>query len=157
MRVSVRQEGVRGDTRGLRRDAQRLLRHADLPEGELSVVLCDDPFIHALNRQWRGVDQPTDVLSFAMGEGEDAGLNPEVLGDLVISLDTAARQAAEVGHPLARELRVLLVHGFLHLLGYDHVDPADAVEMRGAEERLLVVLDEGGTGLVGRAMPEPPG
>lgn len=152
MPVSVRREGVRADVRRLRRDAERLLRHADLVGAELSVVLAGDPFVHALNRTWRGVDQPTDVLSFAMGEGADAEVNPELLGDIVISVETAARQAGEVGHPVERELRVLLVHGLLHLLGYDHQDPGDAAEMRGAEERLLAVLEEPGTGLVGRAM-----
>lgn len=157
MRVSVRREGVALDTRRLRRDAQRLLRHADLAGAELSIVVCGDPFIHQLNQAWRGVDQPTDVLSFAMGEGADADLNPDVLGDIVISLDTAGRQAADVGHALDRELRVLLVHGLLHLLGYDHLEPADAAEMQGAEERLLAVLEETGTGLVGRAAPEATG
>jgi probable rRNA maturation factor len=151
MPVSVRREGVTADVRRVRRDAERLLRHADLVGAELSVVLAGDPFVQALNREWRQKDEPTDVLSFAMGEGDHADVNPDVLGDIVISVDTATRQAAEVGHDLARELRVLLVHGFLHLLGYDHLDEADAIEMRGAEERLLAALDEGGVGLVGRA------
>jgi len=132
-------------------DATRLLAHADLAGAELSVVLCDDPFIQALNLQWRRLDQPTDVLSFAMGEGADADLNPDVLGDIVISMTTAARQAAEQGHALDVEVRVLLVHGFLHLLGYDHVDPDDAVEMREAEGRLLAMLGAGSTSLIARA------
>ncbi len=157
MSVSVRRAGTTADSSRLRRDAHRLLRHAELADAELSIVLGDDAFVHQLNLQWRGVDQPTDVLSFAMGEGADAELNPDVLGDIVISVDTATRQAAEVGHPLEQELRVLLVHGFLHLLGYDHLEPADAEEMRGAEERLLAVLDAGGTGLVARAMSAPLG
>jgi len=152
MPVSVRREGATLDTRGVRRDAQRLLAHAELRDAELSVVICNDSFIHRLNRDWRGVDSPTDVLAFAQGEGEDAGLHPEVLGDLVISADTATRQAAELAHPVARELRVLLVHGFLHLLGYDHSEAEEATEMRAAEERLLAALEDGGTGLVGRAL-----
>lgn len=153
--VEVRCEGLDAPTEAVARDAERLLAHADLAESELSVVLCDDPFIHALNLRWRGVDAPTDVLSFAMGEGEIAALHPEVLGDVVISLDTAARQAVEHGHPPAREVRVLLVHGFLHLLGYDHLEPDDAEEMRGAEGRLLAVLDDAGAGLVARAHDAP--
>lgn len=154
MPVDIRCEGADAPTDRVEADALSLLTRVDFAHGELSVVLCDDPFIHALNKQWRGVDSPTDVLSFAMGEGEDAGLNPEVIGDIVISLDTAARQAAEVGHPIEREVRVLLVHGLLHLLGYDHLEPDDAVEMAEAEAKLLAHLDSPGEGLVGRANRE---
>lgn len=153
MPVDARCEGVDHPLDELVADAERLLARVDFVDGELSLVVCDDAFIHALNREWRGVDSPTDVLSFAMHEGEDADLNPEVLGDIVISLPTAARQAAEVGHPVPREVRVLLVHGLLHLLGYDHVEPDDAVEMAEAEAKLLAALDAEGVGLVGRALP----
>ena len=117
---------------------------------ELSVLLCDDPFIQTLNATWRQKDEPTDVLSFAMGEGEDAGLNEDLLGDVVISVDTAARQAETEGHTLEAELRVLLVHGVLHLCGYDHIEPDDAVEMRAKEAECLAALG-GGRGLVARA------
>ncbi len=152
MPVTVSKEGVKHPTKPVAADARTLLKHLGLPKGELSIVLCDDTFIHDLNRQWRGKDAPTDVLSFAMGEGEDADLNPEILGDLVISLDTCARQAAELGHAPERELRVLLVHGLLHLLGYDHEEsPEEAVEMRAREAELLRVLGEDPVGLVERA------
>lgn len=149
-RVAIRREGTRHPTAGVRRDARRLLRalaerEPGLAEAELSVVLCDDPFIQDLNRAWRKVDAPTDVLSFPQDD-------PVTLGDVVISVDTAARQAAEQGHPLARELRVLLVHGLLHLLGHDHHTPAEAARMRAEEERLLAGLDGRGEGLVLRAM-----
>lgn len=154
--IDVRLEGGEWPTEDLLVDAHRLLDHADLANGELSLVLCDDAFIHDLNRTWRGVDAPTDVLSFAMGEGDDADLNPDVLGDLVISMDTAARQAAEHGHATAVEVRILLVHGFLHLLGYDHVEPDDATEMREAEARLLGMLGASSPSLIARAdTPDP--
>lgn len=149
--IDVRLEGGEWPSEAVEFDAGRLLAHADLAEGELSLVLCDDAFIHGLNREWREVDAPTDVLSFAMGEGEDADLNPDVLGDIVISMVTAARQAEEHGHALDVEVRILLVHGFLHLLGYDHIDPDDAVEMREAEGRLLAVLGAAPAGLIARA------
>jgi probable rRNA maturation factor len=84
-----------------------------------------------------------------MGEGEQIG-DEDVLGDIVISTETAARQAAGLGHTLEVELKVLLVHGLCHLLGYDHIEADDAVEMRALEAELLVVLG-GGTGLVERA------
>jgi probable rRNA maturation factor len=83
-------------------------------------LLCDDDTIHALNRDYRHKDKPTDVLAFAMREGEGGGLNPDLLGDVVISLDTARRQAIAGGRTIASEVTILLAHGLLHLLGYDH-------------------------------------
>lgn len=88
-------------------------------EFEVSVTICNDNYIHELNREYRGKDKPTDVLSFPMLEFD----SPEVttlLGDIIISADTAARQAEEYGNTLERELCFLSVHSSLHLLGYDH-------------------------------------
>lgn len=149
MGVSVRSEGVKHPTKALSADARVLLKHLKLKGSELSVLLCDDAFITDLNTRWRQKPEPTDVLSFAMGEGEQIG-DEDVLGDIVISTETAARQAAGLGHTLEVELKVLLVHGLCHLLGYDHIEADDAVEMRALEAELLVVLG-GGTGLVERA------
>ncbi|MDP2305333.1 MAG: rRNA maturation RNase YbeY [Pseudomonadota bacterium] len=150
MPVSVSKEGVKHPLRPVSADARALLKHLGMPKAELSILLCDDAFIRDLNAQWRQKDEPTDVLSFAMGEGEAAEVNPDLLGDIVISVETAARQGAALGLTLDQEVRVLLVHGLLHLLGYDHVDPADAPEMQAREAELLTVLG-GGTGLVDRA------
>lgn len=150
MPVSVSKEGVKHPLRPVSADARALLKHLGMPKAELSILLCDDAFIRDLNAQWRQKDEPTDVLSFAMGEGEAAEINPDLLGDIVISVETAARQGAALGLTLDQEVRVLLVHGLLHLLGYDHVDPADAPEMRAREAELLAVLGSG-TGLVERA------
>lgn len=143
-------------------DARVLFAAYGMPRGEVSVVLCGDAFIQTLNLRWRGLDAPTDVLSFSMREEREAGAggpvafrrDPDLLGDIVISVDTAARQATEVGHSLGEELRVLLVHGFLHLCGYDHVEPGDAEEMRAEEAAMLGRLrgEGAGEGLVGRAM-----
>lgn len=141
MEVDIRLEGTTWDPARVDADARRLLQMYDLPEAELSVVLCDDPFIHALNRQYRGKDAPTDVLSFAMREGEGADPDDPVLGDVIISLDTATRQAAERGHDVAREIRILLIHGVLHLLGWDHVEDAEAEEMEAEERDLLASLE----------------
>lgn len=88
-------------------------------EAELSVVLTDDDEIHQLNRDYRDRDRPTDVLSFAQREGEDV-FDDSLLGDVIISVPTAERQARERRHSLREELLELLVHGILHLLGYDH-------------------------------------
>ena len=111
---------------------------------EVSVVFCDDAYIRQLNRDYRGLDKATDVLSFALNEGEEPDVNDgpahHLLGDIIISLDTAARQAEDYGHTLERELAYLAIHGMLHLLGYDHMDEADQQEMRTEEEYVLTRL-----------------
>ena len=111
------------------------------PDAELSIVLTDDPTIHELNRTWRHKDKPTDVLSFSQIEGELIAGDDVVLGDVIISTDTAQRQADERGHSLDEELCRLLVHGTLHLLGHDHVHGgAQARRMKKEESRLLALL-----------------
>jgi probable rRNA maturation factor len=111
---------------------------------EVSVVLADDDYIHELNRQYRGKDCPTDVLSFALNEGEEPeiidGPEESLLGDIIISLETATRQAGKFGHSLERELAFLTVHGMLHLLGYDHEKAQEQCEMRQEEEYILSLL-----------------
>ena len=112
-------------------------------DAEVSVTLTDDAHIHVLNRAYRSVDRPTDVLSFALTESEEpeivGGRGDEVLGDLVISLERVAAQADEYGHSPLRELSFLTVHGMLHLLGYDHMEEADRREM---EEEQRIVMEE---------------
>lgn len=107
---------------------------------ELSVLLADDPTVHELNKTYRGTDEATDVLSFSQTEGEPfaqpEGAMPH-LGDVIISIDTARRQAAEYTVSLQDEVSHLLVHGVLHLLGYDHEDAAEADVMRRHEEAIL--------------------
>ncbi|QKY69488.1 rRNA maturation RNase YbeY [Lentibacillus sp. CBA3610] len=112
-------------------------------EAEVSVSFVSNQEIKEINRNYRQQDKPTDVISFAMQEkvgdepdifGEDL---PLVLGDIVISLDKAKEQAEEYGHSLERELGFLTVHGFLHLLGYDHMNKEDEAEMFGKQDELL--------------------
>lgn len=111
---------------------------------EVSLVFCDDAYIQDLNKNYRGKDQPTDVLSFALNEGEEPeivdGPSHVLLGDIIISLETAARQAEEYNHSLEREVAYLTVHGMLHLLGYDHMTEEDKAEMRVEEEHVLSLL-----------------
>lgn len=130
--------------------ALAMLDGAGLVDAELSVVLLDDDAIATLNAQWRGKDGPTDVLSFPQQAPDEGPIQGGLLGDVVISVPTASRQAAEHGHDLDTELRVLLAHGIAHLLGHDHHDPASAGRMGQVEGRLLaaVGMDEG---LVARA------
>ncbi len=153
--VDISVEDCDHPTQALQALAEQALAAIDLAEAELSIVLCSDAFIRPLNRDWRGKDAPTDVLSFAQQEGEAILEDDPVLGDLVISVETAARQAAELGHSLDEELGVLLVHGLLHLLGYDHEqDPEEAAEMRAAEAKVLGLLGRRPLGLVERAEKE---
>jgi probable rRNA maturation factor len=142
---------------------ERVLGALGLPAAELSVLVCDDAFMQPLNLEWRGVDAPTDVLSFpqeelAVGDGEledaeEADAAPRLLGDVVISAETAARQAQELGHDLRTELVVLAVHGVLHLLGHDHEgDEEMAGRMAAEERRLLAAVGIGsGAALIERA------
>ena len=111
---------------------------------ELSIALTHDAEIHRLNREYRKIDRPTDVLSFALLEAEtpspistaDAEL-PLVLGDVILSTETTQRQAEERGHSFERELSILLIHGILHLLGHDHETDDEAREMEALEHRLI--------------------
>ena len=111
------------------------------PASEVSLVLCDDAFIHPLNLDHRNKDRPTDVLAFAQREGDFAFLDDSLLGDVIISLETAQRQADERGHSLLSELEILLVHGTLHLLGYDHIEDAEAEVMEAEEGRVRAQIE----------------
>jgi probable rRNA maturation factor len=116
---------------------RRLLEALACQSCDLGVLITDDARMRRLNARYRGIDRPTDVLAFAMREGPLAGLHPQVLGDVVLSAETALRQARARRHSLAEELTRLLIHGTLHLLGYDHeVSPADARLMRAKEREL---------------------
>ena len=107
------------------------MRHeAVTNDPEISVVFCDDPFIQTLNAEYRGKNKPTDVLSFAQDD-------PEVLGDIIISLPTAARQAASANWPLESEIALLGIHGLLHLLSYDDESAAGAWDMQRRTEAAL--------------------
>ena len=104
----------------------------------LNIIIVDNEYIHQLNKTYRGVDRPTDVISFAL---EDNGACEtefgRILGDIYISIDQARIQAKEYGHSLKRELAFLSIHGFLHLLGYDHMTEEEEKEMFGRQEWIL--------------------
>ena len=115
-----------------------------LADAELSVTLTDNAHIHAMNREYRHIDRPTDVLSFALNESEEpavtGGPAVNVLGDIIISVERAMAQAAEYGHSLRREVAFLTVHGMLHLLGYDHMEEADRLEMEKEQKYVMEQL-----------------
>jgi probable rRNA maturation factor len=121
----------------LSRQALAFMSKLELAGSELTLSLVGDAAIRKLNRQWRGKDEATDVLSFPAGDLPAGTPGPKLLGDVVISLDTAARQAKAYRRPLSEELDRYLAHGLLHLLGHDHLRAADAKKMQRWEERLL--------------------
>jgi len=124
--------------------ARRVLEAEGLLAAELGVVVTDDETVRALNRDYAGEDEATDVLSFSLREGEQFVAAPDGvvrLGEVIISYPTAERQAAEAGRPVAVEVAHLLIHGILHILGYDHAEPDEERRMQGREEELLRAAD----------------
>lgn len=119
--------------RPLKEVVHRVLEGEGVDNVEVSIVLGDDEFIQELNRIWRGVNTPTDVLAFPFGKKGMMDKDYTCLGEIVISIDTATRQARALGHSLNEELKILLIHGALHLLGYDHEREKDASKMRERE------------------------
>jgi probable rRNA maturation factor len=128
---------------------ERMLNHAAVSEGieegsELSVSFVSNSKIQEINREYRGKDTPTDVISFAMeemgeGEMEIQGVEgPRLLGDIVISVDRAKEQASDYGHSYEREIGFLAIHGFLHLLGYDHMESGEEKTMNCKQEQILL-------------------
>jgi probable rRNA maturation factor len=114
-----------------------MLTALGLDDAELSVLLCDDAVIRALNRDFRRRDRPTDVLSFSMREGEGGRLPRAPLGDVVISVETARRQARRAKRTITAEVTMLLAHGLLHLLGLDHRTEAQGRRMRARTDALV--------------------
>jgi probable rRNA maturation factor len=139
----------------LKRLSKKILNGLDSEEipasvEELSILLCEDDEIRALNRDYRGKDKATDVLSFSLLDGEEGGDGVVALGDIVISIETAARQAPRYGNDLASELLRLLIHGIHHLFGFDHegVSKTEADRMRRSERRLFTALQGEAAALV---------
>lgn len=146
--VSIRNGPFRDVSRAVvQRWAERMLVDLDLSDAELSVAITDDDEIRELNKVFRHRDKATDVLAFAMREGEAVVASPpserrakkrksELLGDVVVSVETARRQAKEHRRPLDAEMRMLLAHGLLHLVGYDHQTDREEAVMNAATDRL---------------------
>ena len=114
------------------------LKYLKLDNVMFNVIIVDDEEIHKINKEYRNIDRPTDVISFAL-EDDDTfiKIDKRILGDIYISIDKAKEQAEEYGHALLRELCFLTIHGILHLLGYDHMKKEDEEIMFGLQERIL--------------------
>jgi probable rRNA maturation factor len=139
--VPIRLRVDHGPHRGLPRGevlrrARAIFTSLQLGKSELSIVLTNDEEIRQLNNTYRHLDRPTDVLAFAMHEGEAAGLHDYILGDVVVSVDTARMQAARANRRVLSEATMLIAHGILHLLGWDHETAAKDRRMRRETERL---------------------
>lgn len=140
VKLSIRRGPHEGVSRAaVRRWAERMLADLELEDRELSVLLTNDAEIHVLNRDYRGKDRPTDVLAFAMGEGEGSEFAGPLLGDVVISVETARRQANRRKRELGAELRMLLAHGLLHLIGWDHQTDEEDRRMKARTRALCRV------------------
>ena len=118
--IQNRQKHTPLDLRRIRRVAQRILTELGHPEAELSLLLVNDAQIQALNLKYLRRDKPTNVLAFPMRQGEFSVLHPHLLGDLVISIETARRQRKRFGLDEMKMITLLMIHGILHLLGYEH-------------------------------------
>jgi probable rRNA maturation factor len=134
--------GARLDVALLRKRSQRVLRALGRARDELTLCLVDDDGIAALNRSYRGRPRPTDVLSFSLLEGDHEQHRGRLLGDVVISVDTAARQARDRHRALDEVAARLLIHGVLHIVGHDHERAEEARAMRAEERRLWRALHE---------------
>jgi probable rRNA maturation factor len=136
-----RQSKYKISQKKIQQTVQVILDALDFPEGEISILFVDDPQIEELNRKYLNRQGPTNVIAFAMRDGEFSHLTPHLLGDVVISTDTIAREAQNSGIPFEQRINELLVHGILHLFGYDHEKSRqDARKMEKKGRELLELI-----------------
>jgi len=114
-----------------------LFDYMNIKDAVMSVIIVDNKEIHRINKEYRNIDRETDVISFALEEGETIDEPVKTLGDIYISIDKVYEQAKEYGHSVKRELFFLVTHGFLHLLGYDHMKKEDEEIMFPLQEKIL--------------------
>lgn len=114
------------------------LKYEKIDNAVFNIIIVDNEYIHKLNKEYRGIDRPTDVISFALEDSQDEiKSDVRVLGDIYISIDKVYEQASEYGHSNLREICFLMIHGFLHLLGYDHIKKTDEKVMFAKQEEIL--------------------
>ena len=125
------------ETNDIKKVIDIAIKNQKLDNLEFNIILVDNEYIHKLNRDYRKIDRPTDVITFALEDFEDIKTEVRMLGDIYISLDKAEEQAESYAHSFKREICFLAVHGFLHLLGYDHMNKKDEEVMFGLQEVIL--------------------
>ncbi len=138
--ISNRQDKHHISLEKIEKTAQTLSDLLGQSDSELSIVLTDDADIAQINQEYLQHEGPTNVISFPMQEGEFSGINPQMLGDVVISLDTALKEAQDAGISLEERFNDLLIHGIMHLLGYDHENEEDEAEMEAKSRELKEML-----------------
>ena len=140
VQIDNRQSKQKISLKKIRQTVQVILDALDCPDSELSILIVDDPQIEELNQQYLNRNRPTNVIAFPMREGEFSELSAHLLGDVVISIDTAAREAQNAAMTMERRFIELLVHGILHLLGYDHETDKEQARIMEAKSRELMEL-----------------
>jgi len=141
--IENRQKKITLNQRQIRSSLVRLLKRLGLEDRELSLLLVDNEEIQEFNRLYLGRDYPTNVISFAMSEGAYGDVNPQLLGDIIISVEKAMSEGETSGASLKESLDFLMIHGLLHLLGYDHKsgDTQEARRMQDKENELFLYLN----------------
>ena len=139
IQIENRQSRFKIEKRKIRITVSRILKILHCDDKEISIVLTDDETIRILNKQYLERDKSTNVISFSLQEGEYGNVNPQILGDVVISLDTAERDARKGNLTLEEEIDFLLIHGILHLLGYNHENTSkdETIKMQQKEKKLF--------------------
>jgi probable rRNA maturation factor len=143
IQIENKQDRIRIDRRKIRSTVTKLLRYLNCSDKEVSLSFVNDEFIQILNKKYLKKNKPTNVLSFSLQEGEFNYINLQILGDIVISVDTAQRDALKGDLPLQQEIDFLIIHGLLHLLGYkhEHATKKEIKMMKAKEEELSELLD----------------
>jgi len=143
--IKNQQKTIKINQRKIREIVKKALQSLKVDEKtEVSILFDDDKFIRSLNNKYRGIDKSTDVLSFSLWEGSvktPESESDKLLGDIIISVETAQRQADNLNHSMEKELTVLLIHGLLHLTGYAHEEDKDYKIMREKETEMLKIFD----------------
>jgi len=142
--IKNQQKTIKINQRKIREIVKKALQFLKVDEKtEISILITDDKFIRSLNNKYRGIDKSTDVLSFSLWEGSvktPESESDKLLGDIIISVETAQRQADKLNHSREKELAVLLIHGLLHLTGYDHEKDKDYKIMQEKEREMLKIF-----------------
>jgi probable rRNA maturation factor len=142
IQIDNNQNRIKIDKRKIRSATIILLKHLDCTDKEISLSFVNDETIKQLSKQYLNKDKPTNVLSFSLQEGEFGSINPHILGDIVISVDTAKTDASKSAHTFEQEINLLILHGLLHLLGYNHENTTEeeTKKMQKKEKDLFRLL-----------------
>ena len=142
LQIENNQNKIKIDKRRIRSTVLRIMRILDCADKEISLSFVDDEKIKELNKEYLGKDKPTNVISFSLQEGEYSDINPQIMGDIVISVETAQRDALFGNFTISQEIDFLIIHGILHLLGYNHENTTreETNKMREKEKALFTAV-----------------